>query len=714
MEGERERPSFLKRRGDFNNGEPNKKPKKNVAAALMAKMGYKGTGGLGKTGQGIAEPVTVKMRQAGVGLGAGGEELSAQEKRERRRQAKLRGEVDGSSDEERSQKTRREKINKAGSGSGTSTPSRSKQKFSLKDIPEGMHVPQAMYSMIQNETGQGQKLLNSASISLGTFTPAETASTKLARRGLEDLNAYASAFNDAKDQEKMLGYQEETLEKELAQIEADIRRESMIVTAALDLRNAQSLDDVLEKLEHLQDTDVTIDTSLVVAAVHPFFKDVMSTSDLLEDNLEVVAAQLSQIISLTASPPDRTGRDDFEKVQRHSTKPEETMFLTFLLPKMRSAILNVNWDLASSSLIAVFATWFPLLPNFSKSSLLNQVVTRLSSVVHDFSPRKAIKKKTTSHLPTLLIPWLEFFSTQHSNPSNLPSLISEITRKFRSLLANWDLSRGVIPGLDQWRKMIGPEVDKALVTHLLPKLADTLSDFVRDSPTPSPSLKYQLTLSLKEINPAEQDLTKLEEVLAWKDVIAQKWLAELIARKVMPQLVLILHTWITSGAADYTEIGEWFQYWKGLTSDFNDYPAVAAQYESALGLINEALDLGTDAQDKLPLPQANFDDSAPESPLPAAGPTKEPPSARKEVEETTFRDVVEAWCNDEDLLMMPLRKAHDTTGSPLFRITASAAGQGGVQVYLKGDVLYAQNKKDKSLWEPIGLENSLVLRAEGK
>ena len=59
-------------------------------------------------------------------------------------------------------------------------------------------------------------------------------------------------------------------------------------------------------------------------------------------------------------------------------------------------------------------------------------------------------------------------------------------------------------------------------------------------------------------------------------------------------------------------------------------------------------------------------------------------------------------------------EAHELTGLPLFRITASATGKGGVKVYIKGDIVYAQNKKNKSQWEPVGLEEGLVDRAEGK
>jgi tuftelin-interacting protein 11 len=64
--------------------------------------------------------------------------------------------------------------------------------------------------------------------------------------------------------------------------------------------------------------------------------------------------------------------------------------------------------------------------------------------------------------------------------------------------------------------------------------------------------------------------------------------------------------------------------------------------------------------------------------------------------------------------MIPLREAHQTTGLPLFRITASATGKGGVVIFLKGDVVWARKRGENDVWEPIGLEEPLLKRAEGK
>jgi tuftelin-interacting protein 11 len=86
--------------------------------------------------------------------------------------------------------------------------------------------------------------------------------------------------------------------------------------------------------------------------------------------------------------------------------------------------------------------------------------------------------------------------------------------------------------------------------------------------------------------------------------------------------------------------------------------------------------------------------------------------------EISFRDIVEQWCEEEGLLLVPLKEAHPSNGLPLFRITASATGKGGVKVYFKGDVVWAlerragEDSEGREVWKPVGLEDGLIKLAE--
>lgn len=700
-----ERPSFLKRRGDFgqddNNAKKSKKddngkPKMSFAEKMMRRQGWTG-GGLGREGEGIIEPIQVQVRPSGVGIGGtGSSEKTVQQKQEEKRQAERRGEeYEDSSEEERKARKRRAKIKtQAGISSNASTP-RIKQKFTVEDIPEAMQVPESLKHIV-DATGKETKLLTSTdSITLKGAVAAETPATKIAKRARLDLEAYASAFNDLDEEKKTAEYQETSLARELANIEQEIKKAQDIATAAAELCQLQTWDSIIAKLERMRLEDRMADSSVAVAALHPFFKQIMASWEPLDDALENIVVDILKIPALLSSSENRAGRDDFEKVRPQSTTPFETMFWTYFLPKLRSTIVNWDPQHESMSLIAVLAAWIPITPKFIQNSLIKQITAKLSAVVHAWNPRKSMKKRTTSQLPELITPWLPFLTPEHADPRASSGLVSDVKRKFRSLVDAWDLSRGVIPDTSKWKQLLGKEFDHVLVSHMLPRLAN--------------HLRMEL-----EINPADQNVEPFNQVVQWTGLFKPAFMGELFVSVWFPKFFSILHLWLTSDGASYDEIGQFFQWWQSLfPPEVNELPAVSRKWTEALDLINTALDLGDRAKTDLPLPQTEVEKPSGDSPQPAKA-ANEPVPARTEVEEATFRDVVESWCGDENLLLIPLREAHEVTGSPLFRITASATGRGGVVVYLKGDVLYAQNKKDKGFWEPMGLEDRLVQRAEGK
>ena len=210
----------------------------------------------------------------------------------------------------------------------------------------------------------------------------------------------------------------------------------------------------------------------------------------------------------------------------------------------------------------------------------------------------------------------------------------------------------------------------------------------------------------------------MEQVLLWKDFFKPSTMSQLLVAEFFPKWHNILYIWLTS-EPNYEEIWQWFSWWKTqIPQELNDTHALAAEWERGLEMINQALDLGYRAATELPAPTAGpvrpIKPAVPSAPSVGNGVASITPSARRPQQETSFKDVVDDWCVEQGLIMVPLREAHSQTGLPLFRITASVNGKGGLLVYLKGDVVWAQNKKDKSVWEPVGLDGTLLARAEGR
>lgn len=733
----------MKRKTAHQDDGPHKAPKMaggkmSFAQRMMAKMGYKEGQGLGAEGEGIVNPIEVKMRPQGAGVGAVSER-TAQYKQEQRRKAEQRGEEyeDSSEDEKRKRRERRKKAQGgigSGTASGTSTPGGSsgmgKRKTKYRTAADvaaaapGLEVPAKMLDSIVDATGGATKLLTSAA---GLMTPTgaegreDSEAEKIARRERLELEAFIESWHGLQEQRVYMEEHGGRLAIEDEQNKEDLERMAKLVEGVEglkvgDLQDETSWEVMIGKLRDLQNTfkhDIErYDLQeAAVGALHPLFKRKMDGWEPLEEP-ELLVAELGELKTILGQSHDSLSKasdihdqgNPYTKSRRQkTTSPYETMVYTLWLPKIRTAI--TNWSvLDSAPLTKLISAWRPLLPTFIFSNLTDQLlVPKLATALQTWDARKrshhhrhANLKHTQPH--AYLFPWLQHLPPYQLDPKAQNSLMSDVKRKMRHVIDGWDVSSGILPGLEEWRNLLTTELDHLLVRHLLPRLSLHLSTNL-------------------EIDPSDQDLTPLEDVLKWQSFLKPEILARLFVAEFFPKWLSTLHLWLTSAGASFDEIGQWVRWWsEQIPAPIFSQPDVQKEWAKGSEMINSALDLLDEGKDISTLRP------------PAAGPARPiakeaakklnvpaPPTRAPAVQEAVdFRDVVESWCAEEDLTLVPLREAHQSTGLPLFRITASATGKGGVVVYLKGDVVWAQRKGDRGVFDIVGLDEGLVARAEGK
>lgn len=218
--------------------------------------------------------------------------------------------------------------------------------------------------------------------------------------------------------------------------------------------------------------------------------------------------------------------------------------------------------------------------------------------------------------------------------------------------------------------------------YVVPKLAATLrNDF--------------------NVNPAQQDIKPLQDVLAWAGVIRPSVFSQLLETEFFPKWLITLHQWLVHPEASFEEVAQWYSSWKRIfPEDVQRMSGVERGFTKGLELMNKAIELGP-AVSQLPLPDTR---------VTTGGQTKVRTTVKAKpsrTQEITFRSIVDDYASNHNLMFFPAGKVDEKTGHALFRVSKGADGKGGLLVYIADDAVWAM---DGDQYRAIPLEE-MILRA---
>ncbi|CRK28499.1 hypothetical protein BN1723_003564 [Verticillium longisporum] len=229
-------------------------------------------------------------------------------------------------------------------------------------------------------------------------------------------------------------------------------------------------------------------TDIAVAAIHPFFRgpdwilleEPKRFATELNDMRGLLTKSATNEKSIDKMNATANGLNDTDLYRQHhkATTPYETMMYKLWYPKARGGIRD--WDVYDPvPLLAVLEAWNSLLPAFVRAQFLQDVVRKLETAVSEWNPRK---KRQSYKLPHLwLFPWLQYLPSYHLDPKGT-GLVADVRRKFRQLVDVWEFDRGVVPGLTQWRDVLGSQWQPLIMSHVLPSMGRYLRENFRVDP----------------------------------------------------------------------------------------------------------------------------------------------------------------------------------------------------------------------------------------
>ncbi|KAH8926489.1 TFP11-domain-containing protein [Atractiella rhizophila] len=660
-----------------------------AALKMMEKMGWKAGEGLGKEGAGRVTPVMSTLRPKGMGLAYEGfrEKGKAATVEEKRKEEKMRKEEKEKEKEGKKENWTRGKLKKR------KVEHRTYEQILALEGGGGEGRVDSSLGVIIDATGSTLKELPSLPSSLSFVPTHEETSSRLPElthnlslilsQVSGDLKGFAREGQEIRNRRAYLEKEEERLKSSLE--EAGERRARLegamtVVGRLVSLKvvketDLEQMDEPIRELLGLY-PDVYAAHALdevVVAALSAPLKRMWTTWDPLQKP-DLLCRQLAGWKN--AFRLGNSGEKD-KKGKGKMTAFESLMWNSWL-PKVRSAINN-RWDPSDSTpVIELFKSHAPILPSFISDNFIAQLlIPKLLSSIASWNPR------SPHSLASVVLPWLEVVGERPLEP-----VVEEAKRKVAWWMKGWRVRDG-FPSIGVWKGVMSrKEWEDLIVKYVLPQLGKELRD------------KFS-------VNPREQNLDALEQVLLWKELLRGEYIDQLLEKEFWPKWIDALYTWLVADP-NTKEIADWYDWWKDyFGEDINSLPGFKHALTKARDLINQAMALKGDAKHRLKRPDPSSLAYTPPPKSSKSGAKKKQSVAQKQVqEEISFKQLIEEVAEENELVMLPTGRAEEKTGSVIYRL-GTEADRKGVMLYIHDEVAWVREKEGS--WRPVGVEELMKL-----
>lgn len=662
-----------------------------IGAKLLLQMGYEPGKGLGKSLQGISQPVQAHVRKGRGAIGAYGSE---------------RGQTIGDGktlkpvydQDEKEEKEFKEKLDQWKKDPNSSKKNRKRYYKSVQDIIDKGKKPNYIF----NERVKS-KISNVAVIDM-------TGPEKRVLSGyhaLSQLKASDESFYREKSPKEFTNFSMPELthnldlildmcEQEIIAIDKTQKvasdrkialmheRENLEKIVKLENNHIGTLEHTLELVESL----ISPKNQLTLDEAADIFEKILNelpaeyTEFGLSDLVPGVVAELFQQEFETWRPLEDP---PFEVINRlrewqrmlcaNSSKRETTIFDPYssliwfgIIPNIRTAINE--WDVRNHEPVAnLLDNLAPLLPSHILDNILEKIILpRIQNSVVTWNP-------TTDMTPVhfWIIPWHNLLGDKMR--VNVYPIIME---KLSAALLAWSPSdRSARAIILPWKGVFDNNIfQNFLLANIIPKLQITLAELV--------------------INPLQQDLDKFNQVYEWSDIITSvcgdATMAQMLHKFFFPKWIQTLVIWLNQNP-NLEQVSRWYLGWKSRLSDgILQQNVVKEHFRAALQLMHNSTE--TSLPSNLQIPNIE-----PPISLQAQSLLDLQMSSAPQLE---FKELVSQKCAEREIIFAPMPGRREL-GKQVYRV-------GKLFCYIDRNVLMLTDGSFTN-WTPVSI-SSMIERAE--
>lgn len=371
---------------------------KGIGSKLMAKMGYKGSGGLGgKRRQklagegavtGIARPIEVKVRPANLGLGFGNFTEASKLKANRELEAQVRGvDIEKEKEKARQEKARQEEAGRT-SVVSSALPStqdllkeqswRRGSKRGTKKRPKRTVVPYTELLQKQetekildmrgpaasatpetptdDKVALAEEVLHNVSLLMGTYETKVYSAAHFAKSTKQKVDSIESDIQGMKVRQEQARDRISKLQRVLNILD---KTEALLSSASASKAGIDDVEGVTEKLQSLvgelastftaqERREIQFSKTLVPSLLGSFVQSQIDQWDPLKDNPETSQKVIRSLLSIgpkvMASANGSSSEANGEKVDEDVLTITRSMVTNHLVPRIRRALESTKWD----------------------------------------------------------------------------------------------------------------------------------------------------------------------------------------------------------------------------------------------------------------------------------------------------------------------------------------------------------------------------------